>query len=211
MYCRFDPFLIWRHAFTINCGHKTSYIPPPYFFHEIVLYAPCTVDECHAWFHLYDIHLAVMNGKQAQQSKWKCKSQMGIEPATPRFATLHFRQLAGCVCIPLGVCTLRQSANPRSECQIICCIACRKRLYRTFSGLSGRLGSSVLPAPVSESTTERSGVSNDFYELVFFFTVTIDIDHICTCVWKTSRVWDFAKGGGCKLFHVIKLHVHTND
>ena len=33
-------------------------------------------------------------------------------------------------------------------------------LYRTFSGISGRLGSSGLSAPASESTTERPEVSN---------------------------------------------------
>ena len=56
-------------------------------------------------------------------------------------------------------------------------------LYRTFSGLSGRLGSSGLSAPASESTTERPDVSLP----CALFTVTTDLSIACIYVCVLSR------------------------
>ena len=47
--------------------------------------APLTLDECHAWFHLYGLHRSVSTMKQAKNSKWKYVSPPGIEPAIPCF------------------------------------------------------------------------------------------------------------------------------
>ena len=48
----------------------------------IFLYAPITLDEYHAWFHLFRLSRAVRNEKQAKNSKWKFKSPVEFEPAT---------------------------------------------------------------------------------------------------------------------------------
>ena len=57
-----------------------------------------------------------------------------------------------------------------------------KELYHTFSGLSGRLGSSGLSAYAYESTTERPEVSNYLPIQRFVFSLTTDIGRMYTCV-----------------------------
>ena len=39
-----------------------------YYFY---LYAPINLDECHAWFHLYGLRQAVMNGEASEKFKMK--------------------------------------------------------------------------------------------------------------------------------------------
>ena len=54
----------------------------------LYLYAPTTLEECHAWFHLYDICRAARNRKQSKIQN-ENMSPSGIEPATPHFPTRH--------------------------------------------------------------------------------------------------------------------------
>ena len=60
----------WR---TDSLTHQMSIGRPPSggALHYISLYAPITLDECHASIHLYWLRRAVSNGKRATNSKWK--------------------------------------------------------------------------------------------------------------------------------------------
>ena len=50
---------------------------------------PITLDECHAWYHLYRFRRTASNGNLAKNSKWKYVPPRGIKPATPCFPARH--------------------------------------------------------------------------------------------------------------------------
>ena len=51
-------YFLWSHRLRVN----------EFQLYYIYLYAPITLDECHAWFHLYGLCQAVRNGKRAKNS-----------------------------------------------------------------------------------------------------------------------------------------------
>ena len=77
-------------AYTCMLIVYPSYLPNRFVF----LYAPVTLGEWVASFHLYVLHGASRNGKQTKNSKWKLVNTAGFDPAT--FRTTNWRL------IPLG-------------------------------------------------------------------------------------------------------------
>ena len=92
------------------------------------------------------------------------------------------------------VCILQQSANP------LHCILANfwERAVHTFSGLSGRLGSSGLSAHASEFTTERPEVSNYLpiqrclLRAIYSSLLWPQISIACTRAYVVDDVWDTA-------------------